>query len=321
MKYAIISDIHGNMPALEAVLEDAGRSKVDEYIFLGDYCLCSPYPNEIVHTIKSMKNAYVIRGNEEDSFNTIINQDEKAWINGQYSTLYWCYNLMTKENLNYLSNLPAELTIQTSNIPIRAFHSSKTYFNGTSTEELTNNNYSTSYRNKAFTHDDYINRINTSLCNDDTLKSVLTNLPDGIYTFGHTHVQWHYQIENKLLINPGSCGLPLDCLPGAPYTIIDITKNDCKVLERRVPYDIEKAIDNLKKSGLYHKATVMSSIIIDELRTGLSQIHAFLKFVDTYADEINDTVRPYSQETWNTAFEIWKSKKHIYGFDSRYPLK
>lgn len=310
MKYAIISDIHGNMPALEAVLEDAKKMGVDEYIFLGDYCLCSPFPNEVVNTIRNMAHTHIVGGNEEDYFDTIINQEENAWVNGQYSTLHWGYNAMTKDNLNYLSNLPKELNIQDSSASIRGFHYSKTYFNGTKVEEFTNNNYSKNYRKKTFTREEYINTINNTLSNDDNLKQVLTKIPDGIYTFGHTHVQWHMQIENKLLINPGSCGLPLDCFPGASYTILHISNNNWQVLERRVQYDIEKAIDNLLKSELYQKAKVMSSIVIDQLRTGLSQIHGFFEFINDYSNEINDTIRPYSQETWNNAYEIWQTKKH-----------
>jgi predicted phosphodiesterase len=308
MKYAIISDIHGNLPAFEAVLDDAKNIGVDEYIFLGDYCLSSPFPNEVVNTIKTMTNAHVVRGNEEDYFDAILKQEETTWINGQYSTLHWGYNALTKENLNFLSNVPKEINVQASNVSIRAFHSSKTYFNGTKTEEFTNNNYSRNYRKKPFSRDEYINTIKNTLSNDVNLKDVITTIPNGIYTFGHTHVQWHFQIGNKLLINPGSCGLPLDCLPGAPYTILDISEGNWQVLERRVQYDIEKAIDNLLKSELYQKSTVMTSIVVGQLRTGLSQIHAFFEFIDNYAGEINDTTRPYSRETWTTAYEIWQTK-------------
>ena len=311
MKYAIISDIHGNLPALEAVLEDAKKLGVDEYIFLGDYCLSSPFPNEVVNTIKAMPRTHIVRGNEEDYFDTILKQEENAWINSQYSTLYWGFNALTKDNLNYLSKLPKELSIQASSTTIRAFHSSKTYFNGTKTEEFTNNNYSRNYRNKVFTREEYINTINNTLSNDDNLNSVLARLPDGVYAFGHTHVQWHFQIGNKLLINPGSCGLPRDCFPGASYTILHISNNNWQVLERRVQYDLEKAIDALLKSELYQKARVMSSIVIDELRTGLSQIHAFFEFINIYAKEINDTTYPYSQETWNNAYEVWQTKNWI----------
>lgn len=53
MKYALISDIHGNLPALKAVINDARENKVDHFIFLGDYCIGLGYPNEVVDCIRT----------------------------------------------------------------------------------------------------------------------------------------------------------------------------------------------------------------------------------------------------------------------------
>lgn len=47
MEFAIISDIHGNLPALEAVIDDAGRNGVGCFIFVGDYCISNPYPGVV----------------------------------------------------------------------------------------------------------------------------------------------------------------------------------------------------------------------------------------------------------------------------------
>jgi len=61
MRYAVIADIHGNFPALYAVLKDAEQAKVDKYIFAGDYAITLQYPNEVVEKIKSMsQNNYII---------------------------------------------------------------------------------------------------------------------------------------------------------------------------------------------------------------------------------------------------------------------
>ena len=65
MKYAVISDIHGNLEALETVPSDAEAQRVDGYILLGDYCLSNPEPDACVTRIRNLPNAYVIRGNEE----------------------------------------------------------------------------------------------------------------------------------------------------------------------------------------------------------------------------------------------------------------
>jgi len=54
MKYALISDIHGNIDALKAVLADAKRNNVQHYIFLGDYCIGLAYPNEVLNCIRAI---------------------------------------------------------------------------------------------------------------------------------------------------------------------------------------------------------------------------------------------------------------------------
>ena len=65
MKFAIISDIHGNYPALKAVLEDAKLKGAERFLFAGDYCLSGPWPNECMAEIRAIEDKYIIRGNEE----------------------------------------------------------------------------------------------------------------------------------------------------------------------------------------------------------------------------------------------------------------
>ena len=60
MRFAIISDIHGNLPALNAVIDDAENNHVDTYIFTGDYCISNPYPDECISRIKNLHNKYMI---------------------------------------------------------------------------------------------------------------------------------------------------------------------------------------------------------------------------------------------------------------------
>lgn len=312
MRYAIIADIHGNMPAFKAVLEDAKQMKVDGFIFLGDYCLFSPFPNEVIDTIKTLPNAYVIRGNHEDYFNNISTEDNTDWINGQFATLHWTYNELTEENLDYIYSLPSELTVDDSNIPIRISHYPQTYFNNTKVIHFKNSTYSKNYIKKPFSKNDFSTLVNNTLSNDSDLKEVLSKLPNGIYAFGHTHLQWHFQLDDKLLINPGSCGIPLDCLTGASYTIIDTSKNKFEVIERRVQYNIEKTIDTLLESDLFKKSNVLSSIVATELSTAFGELHAFFDFVHDYSVKVQDDSYPYSKEVWNNAYELWESQKHDY---------
>ena len=75
MKLAVISDIHGNLPALNAVLDDAKRRGITEYVFTGDYCLSGPYPDECVAAMNAVENKYIIRGNEEKYLEDLIGKD------------------------------------------------------------------------------------------------------------------------------------------------------------------------------------------------------------------------------------------------------
>ena len=54
MKLAVISDIHGNFPALNAVLEDAKQRGITEFVFAGDYCLSGPYPDECIAAMNAV---------------------------------------------------------------------------------------------------------------------------------------------------------------------------------------------------------------------------------------------------------------------------
>lgn len=83
MKFAVISDIHGNLPALDAVLEDAEKSGVDSYIFAGDYCISNPYPDECISRVRAIANKYVVRGNEEKYLEKLVGQDPATWTDGR----------------------------------------------------------------------------------------------------------------------------------------------------------------------------------------------------------------------------------------------
>ena len=79
MKYAVISDIHGNMDALDAVLADAEKQSADIFLFAGDYCLSMPFPEQAVQRIACMDNAFVIRGNEEQYIERITSSNCGSW--------------------------------------------------------------------------------------------------------------------------------------------------------------------------------------------------------------------------------------------------
>ena len=105
MRTAIISDIHGNYPALLSVLGDAHTEHVDRFIFLGDYYLDFPYANEVALELKKMKNAYTIKGNREQIMKHYREENPYKKINSRNAAIYYVVQDMTQESYDYLNGL------------------------------------------------------------------------------------------------------------------------------------------------------------------------------------------------------------------------
>jgi len=105
MKIAIISDVHGNYPALLAVINDAIENNVDNFIFVGDYIFDLPYPNEVTELIRSLKNAFVIQGNKEGYLKKLSTENQSNWNYDQMGAVYQTYREIKPENFSYLTNL------------------------------------------------------------------------------------------------------------------------------------------------------------------------------------------------------------------------
>lgn len=127
-----------------------------------------------------------------------------------------------------------------------------------------------------------------------------------MYIFGHTHCQWHARFGDHLFINPGSCGVPLDCGDfGAPYTLLTVENGQCTVEERRIWYDVENLISQVRQSEQYKAARVWSEVIFHEWRACRERVIYFLYHMEKYARKIGDPRRPFMPDTWEAGFEDW----------------
>jgi predicted phosphodiesterase len=305
MRYAVISDIHGNLPAFEAVLRDAEQQRIDRYLFLGDYYADMPFPNETADLIKSIKNAYVVRGNKEKYLKGLMGQDQSKWVHDMLAPLYWGFQAFRPDNLQYMIGLPEKIEITEENgTYITIFHSPAALFPYNGIRELSSSNFAQKMRSRPFTHEEYLAYADKLLKSDNEFMAALVRLPKGIYLFGHTHIQWHLEIEDRLLINPGSCGFPLDFNNAAAYTVLD-TGACRKVEERRVSYDIEDAVNKLKNSGLYKRAKPWGDIMTEHMRKAEDRINDFFRLLRRHAQERGDGEKPYTNETWRSAAALW----------------
>ena len=300
MKYAIISDIHGNAPALRLVLADAQANGAEGYLLAGDYCLIAPWHNEVIDLIRRLPHAHIIRGNNDNM--SFFPEDDS----GQYAIGRWCRSTLTAENRRWLDSLPDTLTLSCENCTLHMAHSSEAFFGKSLHNHFRSSSLARRFPDAPVSRAVLLDSFRSTLCHDEDFVQSLSALNKGIYIFGHNHIQCHGNFDGRLLINPGSCGNPLDCGEFcAPYTLLTIEDGRVSVEERRIPYDAEDLIAQVKATGQYAAARVWTEIIFSEWRTVREKVFQFLWHCERYADRIGDPRRPFAKSTWEAAYAEW----------------
>ena len=312
-QFAVISDIHGNAPALRKVLEDAKHRGIEDFIIAGDYAISGAWPDECIEILQTIPKKLIIRGNEERYLENLIGKDQSNWTDGQMQISYWSYRNITPEHLTYLLGLPQTAECETYGVKIHVTHDSRALIGDSELEQFGSPNIAERYANKEVTPESLRRDIHEILNHDPAFLEKVNALEDGIYVFGHSHVQWSYKLggRNVLLVNPGSCGLPLDAIKGSiPYSILTITESgEANVEEVRIPFDKKDYVEELKKTSQYTEANVWTKVIFREHLTAREHMMFFLQFVNEYAEKIGDPVRPFSVKTWEAAYELWNESQ------------
>ncbi len=121
MRIAILSDIHGNITALEACFKKIDSLKIDRIIWCGDYITDIQKGTEVIQFIKDKEKEYkqyIIRGNREDYILDYWKKENLNWVVGSNEqNLMITYQSLTEEELDWLANLPTELWIEEQGFP------------------------------------------------------------------------------------------------------------------------------------------------------------------------------------------------------------
>lgn len=112
MRLAILADIHGNIPALEAALLEIEKAAVDGYIVAGDMVV-GPNSVEVIDRLRAL-DARMIRGNNENYLVRFASGEAPGWwhMAHQWSFMRWNYRQMNEETLNFIKGLPEQLTLR-----------------------------------------------------------------------------------------------------------------------------------------------------------------------------------------------------------------
>ena len=298
MTYAVVSDIHGNYPALKAIMADAQMNGAHHFIFLGDYTNSIPFQNEVTETIRTLPNKTVIRSNHENYLIDFRDKPPVIPVPAFSLPLWWSYCRHTPENLDYLFNLPSIEQISNS---IFLSHSVDTFFSPEHIMPFYPSHYKRKMEDEPFTHAAYLRIAAESIRSCPDAMANIRKLPKGVYLFGHNHLQFNAEIEGRLFVNPGSCGFPLDFDTRAAYSLLTrIDSNRWKVTERRVDYDKSEVFDAMRQTGFSEECPEFGAIYTKLLETGSDYLGLFIQHIQNTARMIGND-NPFGCAVWRQA--------------------
>jgi predicted phosphodiesterase len=218
LRVVVLSDIHSNLQALDAVISDLPRA--EGFVSLGDIVGYGPQPNEVIHELQLLQPSVVLLGNHDHAVVTgaVSNLRSDAAL-----SIKWTRSHLEQRNLHFLSGLKPLARGAFSGVPTAMFHGSP--------------------RNPL---EEYVY--------PNTLKFVadeLTSMSKAkILMLGHTHIPTTFYFGEKLILNPGSVGQPRDGDPRASYGVLDISQGKYTFEVRRIEYDVRSTADMITDSGL-----------------------------------------------------------------------
>ena len=240
MRILIISDIHANYTALEAVLNDAGEA--DETWCLGDMVGYGPDPNAVVEQVRELTHLTCILGNHDVA--VIGRMPFEAFNGDARRSLVWTEKVMTADNIDFMRTLPQTAKVRGD---VTMAHGSPRdpvweYVLNTLSARLNFDHFDTPYCFVGHSHAQAMFQLNEK--NDRVTLEVTT--PGDVMP-----------LTPRCILNPGSVGQPRDRDPRAAYAIYDSKEHTWEA--RRTEYNIAEVQERIRQAGLPEKHAVRLS--------------------------------------------------------------
>ena len=244
-RIAVLSDVHGNRPALEAVRESVRLSAADVVAVAGDHVFNGPDPVGTVDLLREMEaaGALVIAGNTDVAVADFDWAAAFPWFpdgppDHFRAAAEWAHDQLGPERLDWLRRLPAERRIQVDGTLLLVCHASP----GSQTAGL-----------------------DADLDATATLERI-SRTDARVICCGHTHVPEIRDMGWRIVVNDGSAGYAFDGDPRASWAMIDVVGMDVFPEIKRVEYDVLAAADAVAERGLpgdvYRAATIRTGKLV-----------------------------------------------------------
>jgi predicted phosphodiesterase len=222
MRIALISDIHGNLVSLDAVLADINRKEIDQIVCLGDVADLGPQPCQVLAQLKSLGCRCVMGNHDADLINLASGKKALEAPPLVFESLQWCANQLTMDDFEYLRSFQpfVKMSLDVS-ATLLCFHGSPR------------------------SNTDYI-LARTPI---PELEEMLSGYSATVLAGGHTHLQMLRRYEERTIVNAGSVGGPLEQLPfrdgprfmpWSEYAIVSWIADNLSIELNRISIDVKQ---------------------------------------------------------------------------------
>jgi putative phosphoesterase len=230
VRVGVISDIHGNRFALDAVLADLEREQVDQIICLGDVAV-GPQPAEALESVREL-DCPVVMGNWDAAFLGAMPEPRDEVGRMLVEIGEWWSGFLSSDDRKFMEGFQPTLDLHFGGPPALCFHGSP------------------------HSYDDWI----FATTSEEELKPMLDGFEARLLIGGHTHLQMIRRHHESTIVNPGSVGLPfrewwprpVRISPWAEYGIVGGEDGRLSIDLRRTTYDVDAFVEMSLDSGMPH---------------------------------------------------------------------
>ncbi len=279
MRLAVLSDVHGNLPALEAVLAELDQTSLDGILVLGDL-VAGPHAPETIALLRE-RGCAMIRGNN-DSYCLHYAQglSPESWYTSKQFALHrWNQRRLTSELLDFFASLPEQRVIRFDGAnPIRMVHGSPRH----PSEGL------------------------DAKLGPEALRIALSMTPEPALACGHTHIPWQGVFDGKLAFNPGAVSGALNGDNRAQYALLEWQGDRWQVQHRAAAYDLARLRREFVENGLLEEGNHIARALLLGCLTGKNVGQYLLRHARRLAEaEGVEVAGTFPDDLWDRAGETF----------------
>lgn len=234
MRIALISDIHGNLVALEAILAEIAGQHIEHILCLGDVAAFGPQPLQVLARLQTLGCPVVMGNTDAELLNPQLLQPATGPTNRSQDIQRWGAQQLSEADKTYISSFQATISYPLAHgKTLLAYHGSPR-----------------SLRERLL-----------PTTSEEDLEQAFAGYRADIMAGGHTHIQMFRRHEQMLVLNPGSVGMAMDRVSPieevhnpawGEYAILNVKGNALNVELRRTPFDIDALHQAIYSSGIPH---------------------------------------------------------------------